>query len=164
MKKLTIEDLIEKISDLEKRVEALENSRPRASHGGSAGFAGTSFSEGSEEMTLVVLADGRAWKSGKGYFYFSKKDGTEDDCGSVGISVDKTGGEPLRKGAKIRITTSKVSADTYNGGNRFQCFADTCELLDGGNEESEPSSQGNGGTINEDPNSDPNDIDEDVPF
>lgn len=128
MKNPTIEDLIEKISALEKRVEALEGAK-RSGGARASSSAGTRFSAGNEEMTLVILAEGRPWKSGAGHFYFSKKDGTED-CGSVGISLSKIGGQPLSKGMKIRITTSKVEDDNYNGESRFQCFADTCELLE----------------------------------
>lgn len=144
MKKPTLEDLLEKIEALEKRVEALEKTRggsARASRSSasSAATSPSSATDGATEMTLVVLAEGRAWRSGTGHFYFSKKDGT-DDCGSVGIALAKLGGTPLAKGTKIHITTSKVEDDNFRGEQRFQCFADTCEILD--NEKSAPAASG----------------------
>lgn len=136
MKKPSLESLLEKLEALEKRVEALENAHsapagtPRVSvpRDFSAGATPNVPAPGAEEMTLVILADGRAWRSGKGHFYFSKKDGTEE-VGSVGISLDKIGGQPLQKGDRIHITTSKIEDDNYRGEQRFQCFADTCEIL-----------------------------------
>lgn len=135
MKKPTLESLLEQLDALTKRVEALEKSRavpaagtrsaaPRSTVPAST-FAGT---PGSEEMTLVILASGRAWRSGTGHFYFCKKDGTEE-VGSVGIALNKLGGNPLEKGDRVHITTSRVEADNYRGEDRFQCFADTVEIL-----------------------------------
>lgn len=129
-----IDALTKRIEALEKRVETLEKARgvpagAQAAAPRSAVPAGTyAGTPGNEEMTLVILAAGRAWRSGTGHFYFCKKDGTEE-VGSVGISLNRLGGNPLEKGDRIHITTSRVEADNYRGEERFQCFADTVELL-----------------------------------